>query len=128
MTVTITRRYQFEAAHFLPHVPDGHKCKNMHGHTYVAEVSVTGDLIEGNGMVMDFAEIDAKALPLFKLLDHTVVNDTIANPTAEIISAWILGGLPFASKVRVYENPNCWAECERSYDNFKLPPKRGAKL
>ncbi|MBL7710671.1 MAG: 6-carboxytetrahydropterin synthase, partial [Chitinophagaceae bacterium] len=30
----IYKEFAFDAAHFLPNVPEGHKCKQMHGHTY----------------------------------------------------------------------------------------------
>ena len=30
----IFKTFTFDSAHSLPHVPDGHKCKNIHGHTY----------------------------------------------------------------------------------------------
>lgn len=29
----IYKQFTFDAAHFLPNVPEGHKCANMHGHT-----------------------------------------------------------------------------------------------
>ena len=31
----IWKEYSFEAAHYLPRVPAGHKCSRMHGHSYV---------------------------------------------------------------------------------------------
>ena len=30
----IYKEFTFDSAHKLPNVPDGHKCKNLHGHTY----------------------------------------------------------------------------------------------
>ena len=71
MHVTIVRRYDFEAAHFLPHVPDGHKCKTMHGHSYVVEVHVTGDVQTDGpeaGMVVDFGVLDDIARRLLPAL------------------------------------------------------------
>ncbi|HEV7426648.1 MAG TPA: 6-carboxytetrahydropterin synthase, partial [Thermoanaerobaculia bacterium] len=29
--VELVKDFRFEAAHFLPHVPEGHKCRRMHG-------------------------------------------------------------------------------------------------
>ena len=34
----ITRTNTFEAAHHLPLTPAGHKCKNVHGHSYSVTV------------------------------------------------------------------------------------------
>ncbi|MGB0390019.1 MAG: 6-pyruvoyl trahydropterin synthase family protein, partial [Salibacteraceae bacterium] len=30
----IYKHFSFDSAHELPNVPEGHKCKNLHGHTY----------------------------------------------------------------------------------------------
>lgn len=86
MKVTISRRYDFEAAHFLPNVPDGHKCKTMHGHSYVVDVHVTGEVQESGpeaGMVVDFAVLDDIARRLFATFDHRPLNDLFSNPTVE---------------------------------------------
>lgn len=85
--VTISRRYDFEAAHFLPNVPSGHKCRRMHGHSFVVEVYLTGDVQNGggeDGMVCDFDPIDACWKRLWTRIDHTVLNETLCpNPTVE---------------------------------------------
>src|SRR5690606_30399132 len=44
LTTRIGRTYRFESAHHLPHLPEGHKCKNLHGHNYRMEVVVRGTL------------------------------------------------------------------------------------
>ena len=38
----IFREFTFEAAHRLTHVPDGHKCARLHGHSYRVEIHVDG--------------------------------------------------------------------------------------
>ncbi|HEX7340222.1 MAG TPA: 6-carboxytetrahydropterin synthase, partial [Rhodanobacteraceae bacterium] len=38
----ISKQFTFEAAHRLPHVPEGHKCGRLHGHSFVVEVHVSG--------------------------------------------------------------------------------------
>lgn len=90
---TISRSYSFEAAHFLPNVPDGHKCKKMHGHSYVISVRVRGVSDPHTGFVIDFADLDALVNPMIKELDHQVINDFIENPTAERIVSWFLDRL-----------------------------------
>jgi 6-pyruvoyltetrahydropterin/6-carboxytetrahydropterin synthase len=115
MTETrIGRTYRFEAAHHLPLLPDGHKCKRMHGHSYRVDVVVRGAL-DARGFVSDFAEIDAEVQPLIARIDHRVLNDIegLENPTAELIAAWLLERLPACESVRVYENDDCWAEARR---------------
>ncbi len=107
----IGQSFRFESAHFLPLVPDGHKCKNMHGHNYRIEIVVSGPLDE-RGFVRDFAEIKAAVMPLIERLDHHVLNDIkgLENPTAEVIAAWFLERIEGCESVRVYENDDCWAE------------------
>lgn len=86
-TATIRRQYDFEAAHRLPHVEDGHKCKNLHGHSYVILVEVTGRVQQEGperGMVVDFGVLDAAAARLREQVDHTTLNETLHNnPTVE---------------------------------------------
>lgn len=60
----ITRRLEFDAGHRIP----DHKsqCRHLHGHRYVLEVSLSGEIIQragdpANGMVMDFSEVKALA-------------------------------------------------------------------
>lgn len=107
----IGRTYRFESAHHLPHLPEGHKCKNLHGHNYRLEVVVRGKL-DHRGFIKDFAEIDAELAPLIKLVDHRLLNDVpgLENPTAEIIAAWFFDHIADCESVRVYENDECWAE------------------
>ena len=114
MTTTIGRSYRFESAHFLPKVPDGHRCKNLHGHNYRVEIVLTGD-VDSRGFVRDFGEIDADVASLLALVDHRLLNDVpgLENPTAEIIAAWFLDRLAAAVRVRVWENDDCWADVSR---------------
>ena len=56
----ITTRLEFDAGHRIP----DHKsqCRNLHGHRYVIEITLSGDIINAsntseNGMVMDFSDV-----------------------------------------------------------------------
>jgi 6-pyruvoyltetrahydropterin/6-carboxytetrahydropterin synthase len=113
-TARIGRSYRFESAHFLPKVPEGHRCRNLHGHNYRIEIVVRGGL-DARGFVKDFAEVDALAAPLLTQLDHKLLNEVkgLENPTAEIIARWFLERIPECERVRVSENEDCWAEVVR---------------
>ena len=60
----ITRRLEFDAGHRIPdHLS---QCRHLHGHRYVLEITVKGEIIDragqaDNGMVMDFADVKAIA-------------------------------------------------------------------
>jgi 6-pyruvoyltetrahydropterin/6-carboxytetrahydropterin synthase len=51
----LTTSYVFDAAHRIR----GHagKCRYLHGHTYRLEVTVSADLLDPLGMVMDFEDL-----------------------------------------------------------------------
>jgi len=91
MSYEISRSFGFEAAHRLPHAPEGHKCRRLHGHSFKVKVAVSGELAEPAGWVRDFAEIDAAWAPVGELLDHRYLNEIhgLENPTSEILAAWI---------------------------------------
>jgi 6-pyruvoyltetrahydropterin/6-carboxytetrahydropterin synthase len=92
--LTIKREYRFEAGHFLPNVPDGHKCKRQHGHNYRIEVEVgpkrADAVLNEQGLIVDFWELDKWVKPAIDLVDHRNLNDIegLQNPTAEHIAMW----------------------------------------
>jgi len=107
--------FQIEAAHFLPHVPDGHKCKRIHGHSFRIEVHVAGEVGERSGWVMDFAELKQAFKPIHSELDHHFLNEIegLSNPTSENLARWIwerlLPELPGLSKIVIQET--CTSGC-----------------
>jgi 6-pyruvoyltetrahydropterin/6-carboxytetrahydropterin synthase len=107
----IYKEFSFDSAHFLPNVPEGHKCKNMHGHTYRLRVFIKGELDPKLGWIMDFKELKDALFPVIDKLDHKLINDIegLENPTAENITLWIWNQikpqLPLLSKIELYETP-----------------------
>ncbi len=107
----ITTRLEFDSGHRIPN----HKsqCRNLHGHRYVIEITLNGDIVQNeqtseDGMVMDFSDVkriaresvvdvwdhafivyknDTAVLTFLNSLpDHkTVIFDTV--PTAENMAA-----------------------------------------
>ena len=56
----ITTRLEFDAGHRIPN--HNSQCKNLHGHRYALEITLSGDIISQeqaseNGMVMDFSDV-----------------------------------------------------------------------
>jgi 6-pyruvoyltetrahydropterin/6-carboxytetrahydropterin synthase len=104
--VEVTVEFAFEAAHWLPLVPEGHKCRRLHGHSYKVAVTVAGS-VQDDGMVTDFANIKQVVKPIIGKLDHSSLNDQHSNPTCEnlCIAIWMDIGdqLPGLAAVTVRE-------------------------
>ncbi len=111
----IFREFTFEAAHRLPHVPAGHKCARLHGHSYRVAVHVEGSVGQETGWVRDFAELSCAFAPLLARLDHYYLNEVegLDNPTSEVLAKWIWDHLqpavPDLSQVVVRET--CMSGC-----------------
>ena len=116
MRVRLSKTFRFEAAHDLPRFPPGHKCRRLHGHSFVFDVIVEGEVDEQLGCLIDYGEIKAAAAPLVEQLDHRYLNeiDGLANPTSEVLSRWIFDHLrpklPLLTAIIVHET--CTSTCE----------------
>lgn len=105
----IFKVFSIEAAHRLPNLPATHKCSRLHGHSFRIEVHVSGELLEPEGWVMDFADVKSAFQPLFDQLDHHYLNDVpgLENPTSERMAQWIFEQLqprlPQLSLIVVHE-------------------------
>ena len=53
MRVELSKTFRFEAAHRLPQVPPDHKCHRMHGHSFMVDVVIEGELDERMGWLVD---------------------------------------------------------------------------
>ena len=63
----------------------------MHGHSFHVRLSVTGEVGEHSGWIMDFGDLKAAFKPIYNQLDHYYLNDIegLENPTSENIARWI---------------------------------------
>ncbi|MBI4346428.1 MAG: 6-carboxytetrahydropterin synthase [Elusimicrobia bacterium] len=133
MRYSVTRLIGFCYGHRL--LGYAGKCRFLHGHNGLVEVTVSSRRLDRLGMVMDFAEIKERLQRWIDAeLDHRMIlneKDPIAgelerrgeplvllkgNPTAENIARHILAyarsqGLPVAS-VRLWETPSSSATVE----------------
>lgn len=87
----VYKQFRFEAAHLLPHVPPEHKCRRLHGHSYLVTIVVSAPLQQPAGWVMDFADVKAAFQETLDRLDHRYLNDIpgLENPTSENLAIWI---------------------------------------
>lgn len=138
--ITCTRKIEFDAAHRV--MLHESKCKYLHGHRYVLEVTCLAPNLDKLGRVIDFGLI--KSI-IGKWIDDNFDHNTILhiddqelgkniaettnqkiyylpyNPTAENIVKYLFNDIiPYlleeypisCSKLRLYETPNCFAEIE----------------
>src|SRR5687767_9531880 len=84
--VELKKEYRFEAAHHLPRVPEGHKCRRVHGHSYKIELHVRGPVDPQSGWLIDFGVLDEIfEAEIFRKVDHRNLNDVpgLENSTCE---------------------------------------------
>lgn len=99
----IYKQFSFDSAHFLPNVPEGHKCRNVHGHTYHLTVYVEGLVLDDEGWVFDFGDLKKIMRPVLNKLDHHLLNevDGLGNPTVELLAVWFWGQIkPFITGLK----------------------------
>ncbi len=99
MTVLIGRRESFNAAHQLydPDLSDAEnrrlfgKCANLHGHNYVVEVVVAGEIDRTTGYVLDLKLLsDVITRQVIRDVDHRNLNTDVS---------WLSGCLPTAENL-----------------------------
>lgn len=130
MTVLVTRREMFNAAHQLrdPGLSDNEnrrlfgKCVNLHGHNYVIDVTVAGKIDEATGYVIDLKRLsEVICRQIIRDVDHRNLNTDVPwleglIPTAEnlAVAFWERLGLELPDgslrSVRVSETDKNWAE------------------
>ena len=107
--MNVFKTFTIEAARSLPNLPDGHPCKNIHGHSFKITITVTGNVDNKTGFVMDFGDIDETFNPLLSKLDHSYLNDIegLENPSSENVCQWIwerlAPSLPGLSQIDIKE-------------------------
>lgn len=134
MNLSVTKTFEFEAAHYLPGYPGN--CKNLHGHSYKLEVEYgmrsssnnisSPDEIYEDGMVEDFSIIKRNVKrDIIEILDHENLNEVDREnfpywmPTAENIALWIWFQIKSAfqpvelQRVRLWETSTSYAEVRR---------------
>lgn len=113
--LSVTKIFEFEAGHFLPDY-DG-KCKNLHGHHWVLEIEVAGEIKE-DGMIIDYSVLKKVVESIIiNQLDHAWLNDILDYPTSENLLLYIVERLQRTAfsvvkliRARLYETPTSYCE------------------
>lgn len=85
-THAVTVRHNFETAHRLPHLVG--KCQSLHGHSWVAEVTVTGPELAA-GVLVEFGRWKAA---LRKWIDTHLDHGTMLSPTDPLVPVLVAHG------------------------------------
>ena len=114
----IKKKFEFSASHQLDHLPQGHQCARLHGHNYVVQIELRGEL-DRNGFVFDYGELEPFKLMINEKLDHRHLNEVLpCRTTAENIAQWLFNWAkerwPQVVAIRVSETPKTWAEYRES--------------
>jgi len=118
MIYTIGKTFDFAASHQLDQLPEGHKCKRLHGHNYTVEIVLAATQLDANGFVKDYGDLDQVKKLIDEQLDHRHLNDLLSVPTAEILAEWLFNTLilvyPMMQSVTVRETPKTFATVQRA--------------
>jgi len=120
----IAKRFKFDAAHRLEGLPEGHKCGNLHGHTYTVEVVLAArDLDPKYQWVEDYGDLKPFKTFIDNNLDHKFLNNVpmLGQSTAENLAKYLfdIAEQMFRNRtasvwaVRVSETESTWAEYSR---------------
>ena len=86
----VTVQDTFSSGHYLRDYYG--KCENPHGHNYRVLVTLVGEQLEPNGLLLDFKLLKRILQPTIEYLDHNMINDlkpfTTLNPSAENIAKY----------------------------------------
>lgn len=108
MQFTVHQRFFFDAAHTLQREIEAEGSRRIHGHTYHAEVAVTGPRDPATGMVIDLGHLRQRLAAVREQLDHHWLDEVpgLGTPTLENLCHFIAQALdgmqPPASRVRVW--------------------------
>ena len=74
------------------------KCENLHGHNWIITVYCRSEVLNEDGMVVDFTHIKETVMGR---LDHRNLNEVVSfNPTAENIARWYVSKFPLVSRLK----------------------------
>ncbi len=128
----ISKTFPFSASHQLEHLPEGHKCKRLHGHNYIVTLVFKRDELDEWSFVRDFDSLNVFQNWVDVRLDHRHLNDVLRDPredhpkeaiqkaanslqpTSENLAWWIFNRWsqvwPDLEAVKVSEGLDTWAE------------------
>ncbi|MEM2933820.1 MAG: 6-carboxytetrahydropterin synthase QueD [Methanocellales archaeon] len=119
MNMKLGVELQFDAAHSLPRYEG--KCKNIHGHTYTAEVIVSGKVDGETHFILDYFILKKLLGEVIAELDHRYLNEILEYPTSERIAQYIYRKMREKLKgynvelisIKLWEGKDKWVKIEK---------------
>jgi 6-pyruvoyltetrahydropterin/6-carboxytetrahydropterin synthase len=126
--VRLTKRFEFQATHYLTGMAEGHACATEHGHDYAVEFTLEPKRELVNGLVVDSGRLKVDLWPVLNRIKGRCLNSLTdiapwsvrlaAQPSVEHLAMYFWDACGFLSnggqfklvKVRVYESAKIWAE------------------
>lgn len=87
----LAKKFRFDAAHTLQRRIETESSRRVHGHSYVAEVTIRGERDPVGGMVLDLGLFEAALAGARQSLDHHFLDDIaeLGPTTIENLCVWI---------------------------------------
>ena len=110
MDYEISQKFFFDAAHTLRREIDATSSRRIHGHTYQAEVTLTGPLDAATGMVMDLGLVRLAIEQVRDQLDHHMLDDIVGLGPATLENlctfVWrqLASSLPGLARVHIWRD------------------------
>jgi 6-pyruvoyltetrahydropterin/6-carboxytetrahydropterin synthase len=117
----LSQRFMFEAAHTLKRSIDVESSARVHGHTYYADVAVTGTPDPVTGMIVDLSVLREQIEVVRSELDHQML-DTVPDlgaPTIENLCGYIARRLQEAALALV--SVRVWREGSGDMCRLTIP-------
>lgn len=88
---TVSQSFFFDAAHTLKRQVEAQGSARVHGHTYQAEVSFSGQPDAASSMVVDLGWVRAHIVQVKEKLDHRLLDEVtdLGTPTLENLCAFV---------------------------------------
>ncbi len=114
----LTKSFRFEAAHALGGTTYGPASEEVHGHSFRAEVTISGTPDPQTGMIVDLGVLERRLHTVQQLLDHKLLNrvEGLGLPTLENLARFICERVADVGKIEsvtVYRD-SCNESCRYS--------------
>ena len=109
----IWKEHRFESALRLVRAPEGDPRRRLHGHSYIVRLHLTAPLDTVLGWTVDYGEVKALFTPVYRQLDHELLNGLpgLTEADSGSLAGWIrsemTGRLPSLDRIDLSETPGC---------------------